>query len=704
VLRSGTHLRSNQALAGAFGVCSPLTSLALACLSLLFLAGCGTDQGGLLDPAPSSALPQTSHELEVAGLSTTLEQQLNSSGALRRTFQVAQGESGRVDDLVAALTPAKRVALAWTYRNLGDYNQDGQVLASDVTPVGVYLGSREEQPGWAAAAVADGNGDLQVSAQDLGPIGQYFRRQVHGYALERRPQGSLGDEGWEGVAALDLNSGLLPPGGGLLQFKLEIDAAETGLEFAVRPFRRLPDGSLELGPRSNTAEAEGKGAPLLAPSGLEASAGTFPDRVQLTWTPAAGALRQLLYRDGGKPLAVLGPDTGAYVDLDVPDYLAHQYSLRAERGDELSPASPSASGYLRERRGWPMNGGGQRHTGASSQPGPSQANLRWVFNSGDSFAGCSPVVAEDGTIYIGSSNGKAYAVRSNGFRKWLADVGGGVSGTPALTLDGGLLVPSVDGRLYCLESAGGALRWYVNFGTPLEGSPVSGPGGRVYLQVGSQLHAVSNQGKILWSRAISVKRRNWACGPAIANDGTVYVHGTDSAGDSLEGWTYAFSPAGEQLWAYPSGAAWAYDRSPVVGPGGQIYSVGLDQLVRLEAEGSLSWSLPLAQLSSNVAVSALGDSYVNSGRIEAYHADQSPLWISGDQVSNLEHSSPALDAQGRVYVGGGLDNKVVALASNGSSLWQYNLSSRMLGQPAIGPDGTLFCATADGRIFAFRNN
>jgi outer membrane protein assembly factor BamB len=637
-------------------------------------------------------------------LGAELELVLVQTAALRRLAAVPQGDAGAVDDLAAALTPEDRVALAWSYRNKGDYNQDGSVQSSDLTPIGVYFGSREGQAGWGAAQLADGNADLQVSAQDLVPIGLNYRSTVDGYLLERRAVASESDPdpAWELVQEVGRIGANLPPGGGALHFQLSVAAPAQDSEFSVRPFHDGSQGKREIGPRSNASQVDGIGEPLMPPQDLQASAGLFADRVQLTWTPVPGALRHLVYRDGGKPIAALGASLGAYVDLAVPDYLAHEYTVRAERLAELSPPSAGATGFVGERRGWPMSGGNPQHSGLSPREGPGEPSLRWVFNSGDSFGASAPVVADDGSIYIGSLQGRVHSVRSNGFSRWAAQLGGGIAGTIAVALDGALLVPSVDGKLTCLEAADGSQRWQINFGTALRSSPVVGPAGVIYLQHGSLLYSVSPAGQIVWARAISQAAQNWPGCPAVGLDGLVVVQGTDTAGPSLEGRTYAFSPAGELLWNYSSGAAWAYDRSPVMAADGQIYSLGLDQLVALHPDGSERWSLPLGELHSNAALDSLGNSYVNGGVIKSFKPDSSPYRPESVAVSLLEHTTPCLDVAGRLFVGGGTQSKLVALNSSGGLAWEYNLTGRVLSQPGIGPDGTLFCATVDGRIFAFR--
>jgi hypothetical protein len=79
--------------------------------------------------------------------------------------------------------------LRWLYVSLGDYDQNGIVGVSDLTPLGVHFG--EESPDGAGqpfpaeslGAAIDGNGDGLIGVSDIAPIGQNFGRRVAGYNL-----------------------------------------------------------------------------------------------------------------------------------------------------------------------------------------------------------------------------------------------------------------------------------------------------------------------------------------------------------------------------------------------------------------------------------------------------------------------------------------------------------------------------------------
>ena len=65
----------------------------------------------------------------------------------------------------------------------------------------------------------------------------------------------------------------------------------------------------------------------------------------------------------------------------------------------------------------------------------------------------SPVLGADGTIYLGSTDCKLYAVKPNGAQLWVFPTGGYVISTPAIGADGTIYVASDDGNLYAISIA-----------------------------------------------------------------------------------------------------------------------------------------------------------------------------------------------------------------------------------------------------------
>jgi len=64
-------------------------------------------------------------------------------------------DASAVMDLTVTAEAQQRARLRVTYRSQGDYDQNGEVNISDLTPVGLHSAAQEGESGWDAAALAD---------------------------------------------------------------------------------------------------------------------------------------------------------------------------------------------------------------------------------------------------------------------------------------------------------------------------------------------------------------------------------------------------------------------------------------------------------------------------------------------------------------------------------------------------------------------
>ena len=73
--------------------------------------------------------------------------------------------------------------LSWYYANPGDYDQNGVVSISDLTPLGMHFNEAGPFPATSTLSVIDGDGNDLISISDITPIGANFGRQVDSYAV-----------------------------------------------------------------------------------------------------------------------------------------------------------------------------------------------------------------------------------------------------------------------------------------------------------------------------------------------------------------------------------------------------------------------------------------------------------------------------------------------------------------------------------------
>lgn|GEM_PF-1392502 len=282
-----------------------------------------------------------------------------------------------------------------------------------------------------------------------------------------------------------------------------------------------------------------------------------------------------------------------------------------------------------------------------------QGNKRWEFVTGGKVES-SPAIGPDGTIYFGSMDAAVYALRPDGTRKWEFVTGGGVSGSPAIGADGTIYIGSEDFRLYALNPDG-TKKWQADTGNRIYASPIVGVDGTVYIGSSDQkIYAFYSDGSVKWVFSAGGSTRS---APAIGADGTIYFGSDDKK-------LYAIRTDGTLAWSFSSGGL--IRSSPCVGPDGTVF-VGADdkKLYAIQSDGRKRWE------------------YAASGPVQV-----SALVTGGGE------------GQGTIYIGA--SNRFVALFPEGTVKWTHTVGGRISSSPGMGPDGSLYFGSADGRLNAVK--
>jgi hypothetical protein len=77
-------------------------------------------------------------------------------------------------------------SLTWGYANPGDYDQNGLITISDLTPLGVHFGESNGGQPWPSRtiqSVIDGDNNGEINIADVTPIGANFGADVTGYNI-----------------------------------------------------------------------------------------------------------------------------------------------------------------------------------------------------------------------------------------------------------------------------------------------------------------------------------------------------------------------------------------------------------------------------------------------------------------------------------------------------------------------------------------
>ncbi|EEF59202.1 PQQ-binding-like beta-propeller repeat protein [Pedosphaera parvula] len=188
------------------------------------------------------------------------------------------------------------------------------------------------------------------------------------------------------------------------------------------------------------------------------------------------------------------------------------------------------------------------------------------------YSGWSPIIGDDGTIYVNSALGALYAINPDGTVKWQSPVSESAGDSPAIGQDGTIYVTG--DALYAINPDGTS-RWTNNspggFGAT---SLAIGKDGTLY--VGSDidwgLSAIKTNGELLWRVAATYSDIYTRPGttPAVDSSGMIYY--------VRSGWgiydpsvLYAIDPHGTVQWSITNASSYTI-ASVAIGPDGAIYA------------------------------------------------------------------------------------------------------------------------------------
>jgi len=107
-----------------------------------------------------------------------------------------------------------------------------------------------------------------------------------------------------------------------------------------------------------------------------------------------------------------------------------------------------------------------------------ESAVKWKF-PGIGELNSSPAIDSDGTLYVGSYDNNLYAIHPNGTKKWEFPTGDWVVSAPAIDVDGTIYFGSIDSTLYALYPDG-TEKWQHFTDSWLTSSPAIGNDGIIY--------------------------------------------------------------------------------------------------------------------------------------------------------------------------------------------------------------------------------
>ncbi len=378
----------------------------------------------------------------------------------------------------------------------------------------------------------------------------------------------------------------------------------------------------------------------------------------------------------------------------------------SESGSSRKPVSP-----LQPDSPYPKFRGDERQSGRGFGEPRLSSDEPWVFPTGKGIFS-SPIVAADGTIYVGSADQYFYALNPDGTLRWQY-LTGQLIDSAALIDDRNLVyVGSGDEYLYAFHAATGEVAWKFHadpaaeslaFLSWWESNVAMGPDGTLYAPNDNfLLYAIDRDTQqVRWK--YRTPDQSWSLPAIDTKFGTLY-YGNNNLVASLGANTVALDAAGEKQWSASSNGSIA--ASPLLTEDEKVIVGGFDGYVRAydQWSGEELWSFAArdhiysspAELPDGTIVQPAAD-----GTIYGLDPQDGHQRWAFDTMEAIR-SSPAVDPQGRIYVGSG-EGRLFVLNPDGTLRFAKRLIEEerndMNASPALG-EKAIYIAGESGQIFS----
>jgi outer membrane protein assembly factor BamB len=302
---------------------------------------------------------------------------------------------------------------------------------------------------------------------------------------------------------------------------------------------------------------------------------------------------------------------------------------------------------------------------------------------------------DESTLYVATLGGSLLALdRTNGARKWSVALGERAYSTPLVQDDGTIYVGSDAKKLVAVSPKGTTL-----FRLETEGEADTGPAlgkdGTIVFAAGKHVYATRRGGDLAWRFAAKGKVFT---APAVTDDGVVIVGSQDHH-------VHAIGAGGALAWTIDLAAD--VDGAPALGDDGSIY-VGTDaaDIVKLDPQGHLVWRTNVGGfVRGALSVARNGDvlagTYGPVPRVVRLSPDglvRGAFAIQGTGAREFGiHGGPLEDANGVLYFGA-QDDAVYAVAPDGSLRWRFKTEADVDAPLSMLSDGSLIVPSEDGTV------
>ena len=343
---------------------------------------------------------------------------------------------------------------------------------------------------------------------------------------------------------------------------------------------------------------------------------------------------------------------------------------------------------------WHMFRQNSHHTGLSPNAGVDGYTTLWEFSLKGTAVGNSISIGPLGDLYFTTTEGVLYSVNIYSKLEWMFEGLAGMKTTPLISDDGTIYVGSMDGIFYAIDSGTGMLEWiFYTGGFPVETHPNMDSSGRIYFSTSyGYVYCLNQDGTLHWlcdtGAALDISS------PTLDHEEDVYI-GTMDPDKSL----VKIDSDGGIEWSVSLPGDSGVMATPAVGPDGIIYIGNLEGvLCALTMNGDLIWSTTLdGEIRGGTAVSADGMLVTGTTGSFLYGIDSDDgaiLWEL-DVEAPVEYG-PIVDADGIIYAGT-LTGEVASYYPYG--VLKENISGGIYHGPlSLDGNGTVY-GTIDWKVF-----
>jgi outer membrane protein assembly factor BamB len=332
----------------------------------------------------------------------------------------------------------------------------------------------------------------------------------------------------------------------------------------------------------------------------------------------------------------------------------------------------------------------------SAARGPASAKVAWRVELGGPISAQVTASPDEKTLYVATLAGDLVALaREDGAKRWSVALGDRVYSTPLVGDDGGIYVGSDSKKLFGI-SAAGAVVWKIELDGEADSGAAFGKDGTIVFAAGSQVLCARRGGDIAWRW--SAKGKVFTA-PAVTDDGLVIFGSQDDH-------VYALRPDGALAWAVDLGAD--VDGAPAIGDDGAIF-VGTDkgEVVKLDAKGNIAWraSVTPGYVRGVLSVARNGDvlagTYGPMPRLVRIAPDgnvRGAFAIRGTGAKEFGiHGGPLEDADGTLFFGA-QDDAVYAVGTDGAVRFRHATKADVDAPLTLLGDGALVAPSEDGSV------